>query len=131
MPLSDNQGEGFQNKIIEVLARRSGHAMSAIFWRPYHRARADARDVRRTTNATSSSTCRRTTGVLTTEPIYRTTYVLAYRNDKDLDITGLDDPKLKELKIGVYQHLRPARGAERRGINNLVAAYHQPRHAIS
>ena len=40
---------------------------------------------------------------LTTMPVYRTTYVLAYRNDKGFDFKSFDDPKLKELKIGVFQ----------------------------
>ena len=42
--------------------------------------------------------------VLTTIPIYRSTYVLAYLTDKHYDFKSLDDPRLKELKIGTYQH---------------------------
>jgi ankyrin repeat protein len=41
--------------------------------------------------------------VLTTEAIYRTTFVLAYRSDRGLSFKNLDDPKLKKLKVGVYQ----------------------------
>jgi len=41
--------------------------------------------------------------VLTTEAIYRTTFVLAYRDDRNLSFKNLDDPRLKKLKIGVYQ----------------------------
>jgi ankyrin repeat protein len=40
---------------------------------------------------------------LTTFPIYRTTYVFAYRDDRGLDIKGFDDAVLKNLKIGVFQ----------------------------
>ena len=40
---------------------------------------------------------------LTTIPIYRSTYVLAYRNDRGFDFKGFDDPALKSLKIGVFQ----------------------------
>ncbi len=31
------------------------------------------------------------------------TYVLAYRNDKGLEISGLDDPKLQSLRLGTFQ----------------------------
>ncbi len=40
---------------------------------------------------------------LTTFPIYRTTYVFAYRNDRGFDFKSFDDPALKKLKIGVFQ----------------------------
>ncbi|MDB5976819.1 MAG: hypothetical protein JWR07_3579, partial [Nevskia sp.] len=41
--------------------------------------------------------------VMTTVPLYRTTFVLAYRNDRGFDFKNLDDPRLKTLKVGVYQ----------------------------
>ncbi len=42
--------------------------------------------------------------VLTSLPIYRSTYVLAYKSDRNYDFKGFDDPRLKELKVGTYQH---------------------------
>src|SRR2546421_334160 len=41
--------------------------------------------------------------VLTTTPLYRSTYVLAYRSDRGLAIKSLDDPRLKTLRVGVYE----------------------------
>ena len=41
--------------------------------------------------------------VLTTTALYRTTYVLAYRNDRGIAIRSLDDPHLKRLRVGVYE----------------------------
>jgi ankyrin repeat protein len=41
--------------------------------------------------------------VLTTKPIYRSTFVLAYRADRSIAIRNLDDPALKKLRVGVYQ----------------------------
>ena len=58
--------------------------------------------------------------MLTTFPVYRTTYVLAYRNDKGLKLTGLDDPKLKDLKIGVFQTSGIREALAKRGIVNNV-----------
>jgi hypothetical protein len=43
-------------------------------------------------------------GVLTTLPLYRTTYVLAYRSDKGIaPFKSLDDPRLKTLRVGVMR----------------------------
>jgi hypothetical protein len=41
--------------------------------------------------------------VQTTVALYRTTYVLAYRSDRAYDFKSLDDPRLKKLKVGVYE----------------------------
>lgn len=41
--------------------------------------------------------------LLTAVPIYRTTYVFAYRDDAGIEIKDLDDPAFKELGIGVFE----------------------------
>jgi ankyrin repeat protein len=58
--------------------------------------------------------------LLTTEPIYRTAYVLAYRSDRNYAFTSLDDPKLKALKVGVFQHSGIREALSRRGYSNLA-----------
>ncbi|MCK9912005.1 hypothetical protein MXD81_22815, partial [Microbacteriaceae bacterium K1510] len=40
---------------------------------------------------------------LTTIPIYKSSYVLVYRNDRGFNFKDLDDPALKGLRIGVFQ----------------------------
>ena len=40
-------------------------------------------------------------------PLYRSTFVLAYRNDKGIDIKASSDPQLKKLRVGVFQ-VRPS-----------------------
>ena len=37
------------------------------------------------------------------KPLYRSTFVLAYRNDKGIAIQNFDDPQLKKLRVGVFQ----------------------------
>jgi quinoprotein dehydrogenase-associated probable ABC transporter substrate-binding protein len=119
MPLSNIRREGFQNKIAELLARSMGGEV-VYFWRPYLE-----RGLTRETFAndecdilldmpTNSGT------LLTTNPIYRTTYVLAYRNDSGLDIKSLDDPKLGELKVGVFQHSGMREALTRRGLGEKL-----------
>ncbi|ODR97649.1 hypothetical protein AUC69_11100 [Methyloceanibacter superfactus] len=58
--------------------------------------------------------------LLTTVPVYKTPYVMVYRNDKGLELTGLDDPKLKDLKIGVFQTSGVRAALAKRGIVDNV-----------
>jgi quinoprotein dehydrogenase-associated probable ABC transporter substrate-binding protein len=102
MPFSSDKQEGIENKIGTLLGEATGARVS-FYWRPFleramTRQTFDAGmcDVMIDIPANYGS-------LLTTIPIYRTTYVLAFRNDKGIEIKGLDDPKLKELKIGVFQ----------------------------
>ena len=102
MPLSNIRGEGFENKIAEVVAKALGTTVS-YFWRPYIE-----RGMTRQTFETND--CHILMDVpagyesaLTTAPLYRTTYVFASRADRGYDFKGLADPLLKKLQIGVYE----------------------------
>ena len=102
MPLSDNKKEGFENKIAEAVGRKLGVDIS-FFWRPYLE-----RGLTRETF--DNHECQILLGMptdypdlLTTVPVYRSTYVLAYRSDKGINIKSMDDPVLHQLKIGVFQ----------------------------
>lgn len=102
MPLSNMQREGYQNKIAEVLAKSMG-ADLIYYWRPYLE-----RGLTRETFETNMCDVLLDlpsdyAAALTTIPVYRTTYVLAYRADRGFDFKGFDDPALKGLKIGVFQ----------------------------
>src|SRR5580700_2841390 len=102
LPLSNNRGEGFENKIATLLAGAMGTTVQYYFRPSIERGLtrttlyADECDLMMDMPLDSER-------VLTTEAIYRTTFVLAYRNDKNLSFKNLDDPKLKKLRIGVYQ----------------------------
>ncbi len=118
MPLSDNQRQGFQNKIIEAVAEHIG-ARVEYFWRPYLE-----RGLTRETFANNECDIlldmpTDTSAVLTTIPIYRSTYVLSYLSDKHYDFKSLDDPRLKTLKIGTYQHSALRIVLAKHGIKNL------------
>lgn len=122
MPLSSMDGSGFQNKIMAVLAKSMGSEV-VNFWRPYLE-----RGITRQTFETNDCDVLVDmpsvyAGVLTTTPVYRTTYVLAWRNDRGLDITGLDDPKLKDLKIGAYQTSAIREVLKRRGLASNVVVH--------
>ena len=118
MPLSNNKRQGFQNKVIEVLAAHLGAKVN-YFWRPYLE-----RGLTRETFANNECDIlldmpADTRSVLTTIPIYRSTYVLVYLTDKHYDFKSFDDPRLKKLRIGTYQHSAIRIVLARYGIKNL------------
>jgi mxaJ protein len=62
--------------------------------------------------------------VLWTKPYYRTAYVIAYLTDRQLAITSLDDPQLRQLTIGVHTNTPPHDALANRGImGKQVVAY--------
>jgi quinoprotein dehydrogenase-associated probable ABC transporter substrate-binding protein len=102
MPFSDRKLEGFENKIAELLGKATGAKIS-FYWRPSYE-----RGMMRQTFSTHMCDAMIDvpmgySSLLTTVPIYRTTYVLAYRNDRGIHAKNFDDPELKKLKIGVYE----------------------------
>lgn len=103
MPFSDTKGEGLENKIVEVIAREMGARVNYA-WRPTFE-RGLTRQTMQDLNI-----CDVLVEVpsdyemlLTTTPLYRSTYVFAYRSDRNLHIRDLNDPVLKKLRVGVYE----------------------------
>ena len=120
LPLSDIDRAGYQNKIIELLAAEMGTTVT-YFWRPYLE-----RGITRQTFETGDCDVLLDLPigfdrVLTTEPIYRSTYVIAYRND--MEISGLDDPKLQTLRLGTFQTSAARQALARRGIRTNVSLH--------
>jgi len=102
MPLSNNRGEGFENKIAAVLAAALGTTVEY-----YYRPGIERGLTRSTLDADQCDVMLDmplgSEDVLTTSALYRTTYVLAYRSDRGIRIGSLDDPRLKRLRVGVYE----------------------------
>jgi quinoprotein dehydrogenase-associated probable ABC transporter substrate-binding protein len=103
MPLSNQKGEGFENKIAEVLGKAFGSGVQ-YYWRP-----SFERGLMRTTLAEGNcdvwmNMAADTEGAIVTKPLYRSTFVFAYRSDKGFGtFKTLDDPRLDKLRVGVYQ----------------------------
>jgi len=104
MPMSNDKGEGFSNKIAKVIAEGMGKSVT-YFYRPY----LNRGLTRQTFDNNECDVLMDMTPdderMLTTKPLYKSTFVLAYRNDKGIDIKDLSDPKLlNDYKVGVFQH---------------------------
>ena len=127
LPFSNQQQEGFENRIAEVLARGLGQTVAYTWW-PQRRG-----FLRSTLNA---GKCDVVMGlpadidmVLTTQPYYRSIYAFVYPADAPYDLSSFDDPILKELKVGVhligddYTNSPPAHALSKRGIVDNVVGY--------
>ncbi len=127
LPFSNAAGEGFENKLVELIAKDLGAKVSYSWW-------AQRRgNVRETLN---EGACDLIPGIGsslemlgTSRPYYRSTYVAVTRADRSLDIASFDDPRLKDLAIGVQligddgSNTPPAHSLARRGIVENVRGY--------
>jgi quinoprotein dehydrogenase-associated probable ABC transporter substrate-binding protein len=102
MPLSDRAGEGYENKILDVLAKAMGARLS-YYWRSYDGdivgqafGTADECDILMDVPDHDQD-------FLSSVPIYRTTYVFVSRTNENLSIKSLDDARLKQLRVGVFE----------------------------
>ncbi len=127
LPFSNQRGEGFENKIAELLAQDLGERVEYTWW-------AQRRGFFR--NTLRSGVCDVVIGVpsgfemaLTTRPYYRSTYVFLSRKDRRLNVTSFDDPILKKLQIGVqiigddFSNAPPAHALSRRNIVGNVKGF--------
>jgi len=114
LPFSNRNLEGFENKIAELIAKELGAELTYYWW-PHQRGLI-RRVLRPGYCDVLISIPQGWDQVLWTKPYYRTTYVIAYRTDRGLKITSLDDPILRQLKIGVHINTPPSDALAERGI---------------
>jgi quinoprotein dehydrogenase-associated probable ABC transporter substrate-binding protein len=118
MPLSNKDEQGYENKIAEVIAAALGTKVS-YFWRPYierglTRQTFDSKDCDILMDVPAGYA-----DALTTDPIYRSTYVLAYRDDRRITVHELSDPVLKGLRVGVYETSALREALAEHGVRNV------------
>ena len=114
LPFSNDKGEGFENRIAKNLARDLGLSLE-VFHYP-QRINIVRNTIRYKLPNESEYRCDLLTGVpsdftavATTQPYYRSTYVLVYAKGRKLDVAdaaqflALDKAVLKSLRIGVYE----------------------------
>lgn len=99
LPFSNRAGQGFENKLAVMAAQALGERAEFVWQRPANLM--SALDARKCDVVMGWPTADKT--VTTTAPYYRSTYVLVYRQSSPYRIHSLDDPVLKQLKIGVRE----------------------------
>ncbi|MDQ7072263.1 MAG: quinoprotein dehydrogenase-associated putative ABC transporter substrate-binding protein [Gammaproteobacteria bacterium] len=103
MPLSNTQREGFQNKIADVIAKAMGRH-TTYFYRPYLERGLTRQTFKNNSCDVLMGMSTDAERMITSTPLYRSTFLLASRADRNYNFKSLDDPRLKELTVGVFQH---------------------------
>jgi mxaJ protein len=108
MPFSNQEGEGFENKLAELIAQKLDVTLEYTWF-------AEATGY--VPNTMGRDACdlvmgyAQGTGLIEdTNPYYHTSYVLIYR-EQDPSLAGIDnlsDPRLKEKRIGLFARTPPA-----------------------
>jgi len=127
LPFSNDRGQGFENKIAELVARDLGKKVEYTWW-------AQRRGFVR--NTLKAGSCDVIVGVptglgmvLPTSPYYRSTYVFVTRRDRRINVRSFDDPILRRVRIGVQligddgTNSPPAHALSNRGIIYNVKGY--------
>ncbi|GAB6196703.1 substrate-binding domain-containing protein [Lysobacter xanthus] len=128
LPFSKEDGSGFENELVRLLARDLGAEVRYTWWA---QRRGNVR------NTIGSGDCDIVAGVAsgiemlsTTRPYYRSSYVLVAREGTPwATLTSLDDARLRDARIGVQligddgANTPPAHALARRGLYANVRGY--------
>lgn len=127
LPFTNRRGEGFENRLAELVARDLGDRVEYTWW-------AQRRGFIR--NTLNSRSCDVVMGVpsgmdmvLRTAPYYRSTYVFVTRRDGATRVRSFDDSILRRVRVGVQligddgANTPPAHALAKRGIVQNVKGY--------
>jgi quinoprotein dehydrogenase-associated probable ABC transporter substrate-binding protein len=122
LPFSNEAGEGFENKIAELLAQKLGKTLAYEF---YPGATGFVR------NTLNAHRCDVIMGmpqgddiVQGTNPYYRTTYSLVSRQGSGLEnVDSLEDPLLQNKRIGIVAGTPPATNLAVNGLLGNIKSY--------
>ena len=115
MPFSTEKGEGFENKVAELLAGKLGRDLSYTW---YPQAPGFVR------NTLAAHKCDVIMGapqgddmVQVTNPYYRTAYALVFKQGQGLDgVDTLEDPRLKGKRVGIVAGTPPGNNMAANGL---------------
>lgn len=120
MPFSNKNGEGFENRIAEILAQDLGARLEYTWW-------PQRRGILRAMNAGACDVVmgvpRGYDPVLTSQPYYRSAYEIVTRRGGDVRVASLDDPVLTRVKVGVQENSPAHEALAARGIVGNVVGY--------
>ncbi len=122
MPFSDEKGEGFENKLAELFAKKLGKSLAYTYFPE------SIGFVRNTLNAFKCDVimgwAQGNDLVQTTNAYYRTAYALVFKPGTGLDgVTTLEDSRLHDKRIGVVAGTPPASLMVRDGLMAKAVPY--------
>jgi mxaJ protein len=121
LPYSNRAGQGFENKVAEALAKSLGETVEYT-WASYRGHGGFSQFLSETLDAGKCDVVMDipygSREELTTRPYYTSSYVFVFKKSGNYDITSMDSPVLKNLKIGFEQDTPPEDGLKLRGLIN-------------
>lgn len=125
LPFSNQQGQGFENKIAELISSALNEKLEYTWW-------SERKSFIK--NSLDEGRCDVVLGipasldsVAATQPYYRSTYVFVSRQDRNLHIASLNDPELARVRIGIHvvgdDYAPPAVALARRGITQNITGF--------
>jgi len=123
MPFTDESGEGFENKLADLVAEKTGRKSIAYTWFPM--ATGFVR------NTLRANRCDIIMGyaqgdelVQNTNAYYRSTYVMVFKKGSGLDgIETTEDPKLADKRIGIVGGTPPSANMAAAGLMKKAKNY--------
>lgn len=121
LPFSNKAEEGFENKIIDLLAQNLGKEVRYT-WFP--------QSIGFVRNTLRLRQCDVISGITTTSekvqntnPYYHSAYSIVHRQELTPPIVAMSDPRLKELKIGIVAGTPPADILAANGLLDRIKPY--------
>ncbi|GAB2177208.1 substrate-binding domain-containing protein [Dongia sp. agr-C8] len=121
LPFSNDKGEGFENKIAELLAKKLNVPLKYT-WYP--------NSIGFLRNTLRVRRCDVVMGIVTgaemvqtTNPYYRSAYVMVTRKADNIAADKIEDPALKDLKIGLNAGAPPADVVAKSGLASHIRPY--------
>jgi mxaJ protein len=105
MPYSNQKGEGFENKIAEVLAKDLGKELTYEFWLDRQGFLRNTINAQRCDVIMGMSTD--VDNLRTSKPYYRSGYVFVYRKSSNYNIKDWNSPDLRKGIIGIVGESPP------------------------
>ena len=123
MPFTDESGKGFENRLAELVAEKTGRKSVAYTWFPM--ATGFVR------NTLRANRCDIIMGyaqgdelVQNTNAYYRSTYVMVYKKDSGLDgVETIEDPRLADKRIGIVGGTPPSTNIAAAGLLKKAKNY--------
>ncbi len=119
LPYSNRAGEGFENKVADVVAKSLGERVEYT-WASYRGHGGFSQFLSQTLDAGKCDVVMDipygSREELTTRPYYTSSYVFVFKQSANYDITSMDSPVLRKLKIGFEQDTPPEDGLKLRGL---------------
>jgi quinoprotein dehydrogenase-associated probable ABC transporter substrate-binding protein len=121
LPFSNKEMAGFENRIAQLIADDLKRTLRYHFW---------PQTIGFVRNTLRVRLCDLVMGVTSvnellqnTNPYYRSVYTLVYRKDAGLEIHTLDDPALKNLRLGIVAGTPPATLLTKYGLMDRARSY--------